>query len=106
MVAQQYFDHVGKDGSDPVDRIRATGYIPSVGTWTVGENLAWGTGEEGSVREIFRAWMRSPGHRQNILGGYSQIGVGVEVGTLAGRAETYVWTQHFGSHCDAPPAQV
>ena len=34
MVAEQFFDHVGADGSDPVGRIRATGYIPAVGAWT------------------------------------------------------------------------
>jgi uncharacterized protein YkwD len=81
--------------------MQETGYI-SGGCWRAGENLAWGLGEQGTVRSIFRAWMRSPGHRRNILGDYRQLGVGVEVGTLAGQPGTYVWTQHFGTHCDAP----
>jgi uncharacterized protein YkwD len=80
--------------------MQETGYL-AVPCWRVGENLAWGDGEEGTVRAIFRAWMRSPGHRHNILGSYSQLGLSVEVGTLGGRAGTHVWTQHFGSHCDA-----
>ncbi len=84
--------------------MKETGYIATA-CWRAGENLAWGTGDEGTVRAIFRAWMRSPSHRKNILGSYSQLGVGLEVGTLSGRPSTYVWTQHFGSHCDAP-AQV
>lgn len=80
--------------------MRKTGYI-AVPCWRVGENLAWGDDEEGTVRAIFRAWMRSSDHRHNILGNYSQLGVSVEVGALTGRAGTHVWTQHFGSHCDA-----
>lgn len=88
-------------GRDFTYWMQETGYIAS-GCWRAGENLAWGIGGQGTVRSIFRAWMRSPGHRRNILGNYSQLGLGVEVGTLAGRPGTYVWTQHFGSHCDAP----
>jgi uncharacterized protein YkwD len=76
-----------------------TGYI-AASCWRAGENLAWGTGEHGTVRSIFGAWMRSPGHRQNILGNYTQLGVSVGVGELDGRAGTRVWTQHFGSHCE------
>jgi uncharacterized protein YkwD len=78
--------------------MRQTGYISS-SCWRVGENLAWGTGEYGTVRSIFRAWMASPGHRANILDDFSQIGINLRVGTLAGQAGTHVWTEHFGSHC-------
>jgi uncharacterized protein YkwD len=92
-------------GRDFTYWMQETGYIAG-GCWRAGENLAWGIGGQGTVRAIFQAWMRSPGHRRNILGDYSQLGVGVEVGTLSGRAGTYVWTQHFGTHCDAPAAQA
>ncbi|HYJ22798.1 MAG TPA: CAP domain-containing protein [Solirubrobacterales bacterium] len=78
--------------------MRATGYL-SAQCWKVGENLAFGSGEYGSVRSIFRAWMRSPEHRANILGEFSQIGIDIQTGTLGGSARTSVWTQHFGSHC-------
>jgi uncharacterized protein YkwD len=78
--------------------MRQTGYI-STQCWRVGENLAWGTGGYGTVRSIFRAWMSSPGHRANILGDFSQIGISLRVGTLAGQPGTHVWSQHFGSHC-------
>ena len=74
------------------------GYLSSP-CWHVGENLAWGTGRFGTVRSIFQAWMRSPTHRRNILGEYSQLGVSLRVGSLTGRAGAHVWTQHFGSHC-------
>lgn len=79
--------------------IRAAGYIGG-GCWHAGENLAWGTGEYGSVRSIFRAWMSSPAHRQNILGDYSQVGIGLVAGSLEGNPGAHVWASHFGSHCE------
>jgi uncharacterized protein YkwD len=84
--------------------MRATGYL-SAQCWKVGENLAFGSGEYGSVRSIFRAWMRSPEHRANILGEFSQVGIDLQVGTLSGSGRTSVWTQHFGSHCEEQPTQ-
>ncbi len=55
------------------------------------------------MRSIFRAWIHSPEHRANILGHYTQIGVGLRVGDLGGDREVHVWTQHFGSHCGPAP---
>jgi hypothetical protein len=96
MVAKQYFDHVGKDGTDPVDRIRAAGYIPNLGIWTVGENLAWGTGALATPKEIVSAWMHSQGHRENILRPqFKEIGFGVVTGNPRsdnGAGATYTTT--------------
>jgi uncharacterized protein YkwD len=78
--------------------IQRVGYIPAQ-CWRVGENIAWGSGELGSVGAIFRAWIHSPEHLANILGRYTQIGIGVEVGRLEGHGDAHVWTQDFGSHC-------
>jgi uncharacterized protein YkwD len=78
--------------------MQRVGYIPAR-CWRAGENIAWGTGDFGTVRSIFRAWIHSPEHRENILGRYGQIGVGLEVGSLEGHSDVHVWTQHFGSHC-------
>jgi len=80
--------------------MKATGYI-STPCWHVGENLAWGVGSLGTVRSIFRAWMRSPEHRRNILGDYEALGLSRQVGELEGQIGTVVWTAHFGSHCGA-----
>ncbi|MDX6624783.1 MAG: hypothetical protein QOE75_2715 [Solirubrobacterales bacterium] len=63
----------------------------------LGENIAWGTGSLGSVRNIFSAWIDSAGHRANILGDYEEIGIGLRVGTLEGNSGAHVWTQEFGS---------
>jgi uncharacterized protein YkwD len=80
--------------------MQQTGYL-SEACWRVGENLAWGVGAYGTVRSIFRAWMRSPEHRHNILGDYEALGLNRQVGELEGQADTVVWTAHFGSHCGA-----
>lgn len=80
--------------------MKATGYM-STPCWRVGENLAWGTGEYGSVRSIFIAWMRSPDHRANVLGDFDETGLSLQVGNLEGHPETRVWAEHFGSHCDS-----
>jgi uncharacterized protein YkwD len=79
--------------------MKETGYT-AVPCWRVGENLAWGTEERGTVRSIFEAWMRSPGHRENILGDFAEIGISVRVGSLNGATGTRVWAQHLGSRCD------
>jgi uncharacterized protein YkwD len=78
--------------------MRETGYT-AVECWRVGENLAWGSGEYGTVRSIFRAWMRSPEHRANILGDFSQTGIDLRTGVLDGSTGTRVWAQHFGTTC-------
>jgi uncharacterized protein YkwD len=78
--------------------MQRVGYLSS-GCWRAGENIAWGSGEYGTVRSIFVAWMHSPGHRENILGHYRQVGTGLRLGTLAGHRRVHVWTQDFGSHC-------
>lgn len=62
-----------------------------------GENIAWGSGRLGSPRSIFRSWMQSPGHRENILGPFEEIGIGLRVGSLEGYSGAHVWAQNFGS---------
>lgn len=78
--------------------MRRVGYISSQ-CWRIGENLAWGTGAYGTVRSIFRAWMKSPEHRENILGDYAQTGIELRSGRLDGVSGTRVWAEHFGTNC-------
>jgi uncharacterized protein YkwD len=65
----------------------------------VGENIGWGSGALATPTALVAAWMRSPGHRANLLTrGYAEIGVGVVAGSPAGvmrDAGTYVTV--FGS---------
>jgi uncharacterized protein YkwD len=64
---------------------------------TEGENIAWGSGSLGTPISIFRAWMHSQGHRENILGPYEDTGIGLRTGSLEGHAGAHVWTQEFGT---------
>jgi len=61
-----------------------------------GENIAYGSGSYATPRSIFQMWMHSPGHRENILGPYEDIGIGLQVGRLEGYGNAHVWTQQFG----------
>jgi uncharacterized protein YkwD len=75
-----------------------SGYVTDP-CWKVGENLAWGAGAYGTTDSIFRAWMRSPTHRANVLGDYTQVGISTEVGPLEGEKRARLWTVHFGNLC-------
>ena len=66
MVARRYYSHISRDGADPADRVRATGYLRGARFWAVGEVLAFGRPSFTPSR-VVRAWLRSPKHRQVIL---------------------------------------
>jgi uncharacterized protein YkwD len=79
LIADDYFAHVSPSGETPVDRIKATGYIPSENVgYVIGENLAWGTYSLSTPQAIVEAWVASPGHLANILESrYTETGIGV-----------------------------
>lgn len=80
--------------------IEQDGYAPPGGCAATGENIAWGTGELGTVRSILTAWVNSPEHLANILRAeYQDFGVGLEVGLLNGYPDAHVWVTHFGRLC-------
>jgi uncharacterized protein YkwD len=86
-------------GRDFLYWFRRFGYVGG-SCWWAGENLAWGTGSFGTVRSIVKAWLRSPGHRANLLGGeYEQFGISLRIGGLSGSPDAHVWVNHFGRHC-------
>ncbi|MET8689226.1 sigma-70 family RNA polymerase sigma factor [Streptomyces sp. NPDC004732] len=86
MAARDYFDHTSPDGKDPGDRITAAGYRWS----TYGENIARGQQSPASVMD---GWMKSPGHRANILNcDFKELGVGIHNGSGGPW-----WTQAFGT---------
>ena len=85
MVRRGYFSHLSATGETMVDRLREVGYIGRRRAWTVGELLAWGTGELGAPAATVDAWMRSRSHRRVLLGrDYREIGVGVADGNPYG----------------------
>jgi uncharacterized protein YkwD len=81
MVRRRFFDHKSPGGSTMMSRIRSTAYVHGVASFTVGENLAWGTGPWATPRAIVRGWMRSRDHRANLLDPeFRDVGIGVAAG--------------------------
>lgn len=81
MDKNNYFDHIGKDGSSFGERIRRTKYAGS----PRGENIARGNN---NAKAVHQGWMNSKGHKANILTpGITDMGIG-RSGNL--------WTQVFG----------
>jgi uncharacterized protein YkwD len=81
MVRRQFFDHTSPGGSTMLARIRATSYLRDVTSWSVGENLAWGSGTLATPRAMVRAWMQSAEHRANLLDRhFADVGIGVAAG--------------------------
>jgi uncharacterized protein YkwD len=81
MVRGQFFDHTSPAGSTMLARIKATTYLRDVTSWSVGENLAWGSGNLATPRAMVRAWMQSAEHRANLLDRhFADIGIGVAAG--------------------------
>jgi uncharacterized protein YkwD len=66
MLARNFYDHVTPDGRTTLTRVTATGYLAGAGSYVIGENLAYATGDDSPGR-IVAAWMASPDHRENIL---------------------------------------
>jgi uncharacterized protein YkwD len=101
MGRKGYFDHDSANGTAFWRRIER--FYPSRGfrSWTVGENLLWGTDTYGAAFAV-REWMESAPHRENILSrGWREVGIGAVTvgsapGTYGGRTVTIV-TADFGS---------
>lgn len=87
MAVNGCFQHNSCDGTDTFDRIRTV--YPGGGA--MGEIIAAGFQDAASVVD---AWMNSPGHRAQILGGsFQAFGIGLVRGGSYG---TY-WTVDFGA---------
>lgn len=80
MNKAQKLDHTGTNGSDPGDRITASGY-----NWgNYAENIAQG---QTTITDVIESWLKSSGHCRNIMNKtVTEIG--------AAKAGTY-WTQVF-----------
>ncbi|MET9609766.1 sigma-70 family RNA polymerase sigma factor [Streptomyces sp. NPDC006512] len=86
MAQRNFFSHTNPDGADPGARTTASGYRWS----TYGENIAKG---QQTAQSVMDAWMKSPGHRANILNcSFKDLGVGMQPG-----AGGPWWTQNFGA---------
>jgi uncharacterized protein YkwD len=98
MVDEGYFDHTTPDGSSFVDRIIGSGYVKRNDAWTLGENLAWGTGDLSTANGVMQAWMSSSGHKANILKrSYKELGIGIRLGTPGDAGVGATFTADFGA---------
>jgi uncharacterized protein YkwD len=79
MVRERFFDHVSPGGSTLLSRVkRGTRYLRGARSYSLGENIAWGSGDFATPRETVKGWMASAGHRANILNRrFRHIGIGV-----------------------------
>jgi uncharacterized protein YkwD len=85
MAARNYFSHTSKDGRSFVDRIKAQGYSSPRS-----ENIAAG---QAGVTAVMNAWMKSAGHRANILDCSA-----TQMGAASAKGGSYgiYWVQDFG----------
>ncbi|GEN82640.1 hypothetical protein SLU01_09520 [Sporosarcina luteola] len=82
MAANNYFSHTSPTYGSPFDQMKSNG----ISYRSAAENIAMG---QRSAEEVVKAWMESPGHRQNILTAeFTHIGIGYD-------ANGKYWTQQF-----------
>jgi len=100
MVTQGFFDHVCPKGSTLLSRVRgSTSYLSGARSYSLGENIAWGSGHDATPASTMESWMQSPGHRKHILSRrFRHVGIGVVIGApqdaMGQPAATY--TTYFG----------
>ena len=89
MIRKDYFGH-GNVGR----RLKRYGY-----NWRVyGENIGGGSGRYGRPGNVFKRWMKSSGHRANILDRrFREVGIGTATGTLKGKKGYTMYTVDFGT---------
>ena len=69
----------------------------------MGENIGWGQASLATARSMVAAWMNSPGHRENLLSAdYTQVGLGLALGTPADQTWGATYTTDFGAGANAP----
>ena len=80
-------------------------YIRGARSYTLGENIAWGTGSYATPRQTMSSWLHSSGHRQNILrSSFTELGVGyLPNQAFQGFGGTSLWSQEFGARAPAAP---
>ena len=81
--------HFGSDGSNPWDRVKRTGYRPTLAA----ENV--GTGQM-SLKQVFAGWQKSKRHDKNLLlKGATHMGIALVYNPKT-RSRTF-WTLVLGS---------
>lgn len=91
MATNNFFSHVGSNGSAFSDRISAQGY-----RWSgAAENIIAGYG---TVERSVQGWLDSDGHCHNMMTNYKDMGAGK--GVPSGEGYSEYWTSNFASSFD------
>ncbi len=69
MLKNNYFSHTSPTYGSPFEMLKTFG----ISYRSAGENIAKG---QKTPESVMQAWMASSGHRKNILGNYTRLGVG------------------------------
>ncbi|MFQ6057384.1 MAG: CAP domain-containing protein [Anaerolineae bacterium] len=95
MATNDFFSHIGSDGSSPWDRFRREGYQLTYG----GEDIAAG---DTTPHEVVSGWMSSPGHSGVILDPrYREVGVGYAYSSFG-----HFWTLDVASRDGVYPLVI
>ena len=75
------------------------GYLAGASSYRIGENLAWGTGDDGTPRQTLNSWLHSPEHRANLLAPqFRDLGIGyLPNERFRGVRGATLWSQEFGA---------
>ena len=93
MIDKDYFSHNSYSGESSGDCLTRFGYR----WWASGENIASGAGSQSKPEDRLEAWMKSPGHKKNILDkNFRKVGVGSARGNFEGYEQT-LYTVDFGT---------
>ena len=89
MANNNFFDHKGRNGDTPGDRVELAGYQAQ----QVGENIAAG---QDNARKVVDGWLASPGHCATLMNpAYREVGVAYAADPKSD-AGIY-WTALFGT---------
>lgn len=100
MGTHGFFAHDSRDGSEFWKRVQRFYGSGGYEKWSVGENLLWSSGTL-TAPAALELWMKSPGHRKNILTprwreiGLSAVSVKAAPGVFGGR-DVVIITSDFG----------
>jgi uncharacterized protein YkwD len=101
MVDEAFFAHEAPDGDTLVDRLTGAGYAVD-DALVVGENIGWGQGALARARSVVQAWLATPGHPANQHSNdYTEVGLGVVLGTPDDRSLGATYTTDFGERAVA-----
>jgi hypothetical protein len=96
IAACRFFSHYpcGDRLATPFQQVQLT----RAGGWIVGENLAYGVGEEASPRAIVEKWLRSPPHFAVLLDpDFTYVGIRRRRIRMRGApAGSVIWVAHVG----------